>query len=72
MKSNYINIIWNLKVKYLEKGDYSTAADFREIENWLSFNSIEEVFNHPHKNEIVKSELKKLERRKKLENLYGK
>lgn len=73
-KNNWLKIIQNLKMEYLKKKDIETAAEFREIENWLNFkHPIEEIFESNNSfNDVVKKELKKLERLKKLEQLNEK
>ena len=65
---NWIQIFKKLKNKSIEIEDWDSAEQFREIERWLSYNHpIEEVFyNRTAYNEIVKIELLKLERRKKI------
>lgn len=68
---NWIEIIKTLKENSLKIQDFASATQYREIERWLTFkHPIEEIFeNKSAYNKIVKYELKKLERRKKLEKL---
>jgi len=69
--TDWIKIISNLKWKKANDYDFVSAAEFREIEKWLEFkHPIEEIFENKNAyNEIVKKELLKLERRKKLEKI---
>ena len=71
--TDWIQIIYNLKEERFENLDYETAAQYRDIEKWLKFNhSIEEIFeNKDSYCEIVKKELLKLERRKKIDKING-
>jgi len=68
---DWIEIIKNLKQKYYNN-DYQTSLQFRDIEWWLKYkHPIEEIFENFHQyNKIVKKELKKLERKKKLYEIY--
>ena len=73
-KTDWIQIIINLKIEKANEHDFITASQFREIERWLKFNhSIEEIFENKNAyNEVVKKELIKLERRKKIEKINDK
>ena len=67
--TDYLEIIKKYKNKCAEQYDFESAAEFREIENWLNFkHPIEEIFeNKLSYRKVVQIELLKLERRKKLD-----
>ena len=69
--ADWIKIIFNLKYEKASEYDFVSSAHFSDIEKWLKFNHpIEEIFqNKDAYNDIVKKELIKLERRKKLEKI---
>ena len=68
---NWIEIICNCKNKSVEIQDFISATEFREIERWLNFNhSIEEIFENKNNYcDVVRKELEKFERRKKIYKL---
>jgi hypothetical protein len=72
--TDWIQIIIDLKNERAYKyQDFVTAAEYYNIEKWLKFNhTIEEIFENKNSYcEIVKKELLKLERRKKLDKING-
>jgi len=71
MNIDWIRIIINLKEESLKIQDFSSATEFREIERWLKFkHPIEEIFENKNAyNEVVKRELLKMERKKKINKL---
>ena len=72
--TDWIKIIFKLRYEKATNYDFVSASQFSEIEKWLKFNHpIEEIFeNKEAYNEVVKKELLKLERRKKIEKLNEK
>ena len=72
--TDWLQLIINIKDKKIEEQDFQSATIFRDIERWLKFNHpIEEIFdNKDSYNEVVKKELVKLERRKKIEKINDK
>jgi hypothetical protein len=70
---DWFTIIGELKCKSLDIHDFPSAAQYREIQTWLTFNhKIEEIFEVKDKyNSIVKKELVKLERMKKLNKIQN-